>query len=318
MPVHTDFEIVETGVSDPGDGEILVRNLFMSVDPYMRGRMRPGRSYVAPFELGKPLNGAAVGVVLESKHPAFADGTYVLSGKGFREVFTADGSELKRLDPGQHPPSAFLGVLGIPGRTAYTGLMEIGKPEAGETVYVSAAAGAVGSVVCQIAKVKGCRVVGSAGSEEKVRWLVEKAGVDSAFDYKKYRNLARELRRQCPEGIHLYFDNVGGEHLEAAIANMNDFGRIVCCGMISRYNDSEPVPGPSNLALIVTKRLRMQGFIVSDLPQYREPFQNDMRAWLSDGSVVYEQTVVEGIERAVDALIGLFRGENLGKMIVKL
>jgi NADPH-dependent curcumin reductase CurA len=318
LPSPADFEIVNTEVREPGEGELIVRNVFMSVDPYMRGRLRPGKSYVAPFELGKPLDGGAVGIVLESRNPAFPQGTYVLSEMGFREHFGSDGSGLEQIDPGPHPPSAYLGVLGMPGRTAYIGLTEIGKPEPGETVYVSAAAGAVGSAVCQIAKIRGCRVVGSAGGEEKVRWLLEKAGVDSAFNYKDYRNIARELRRQCRDGIDVYFDSVGGDHLEAAIANMNDFGRIVSCGMISRYNDTETVPGPANLALFITRRLRMQGFIMSDYPQHKEPFQRDMKAWLSEGSVVYEQTVVLGIENGIDALIGLFSGKNLGKMIVQL
>ena len=318
LPAHADFEIVDTEVREPGEGEILVRNQYMSVDPYMRGRLRPGRSYVAPFEPGKPLDGGAVGIVVESRNPAFPEGTHVLSEMGFREIFVADGSALEQIDPEPQPPSAYLGVLGMPGRTAYVGLTEIGKPEPGETVYVSAAAGAVGSTVCQIAKIRGCRVVGSAGSEEKVRWLIEKAGVDGAFNYKDYRNIARELRRQCRDGVDVYFDSVGGDHLEAALANMNDYGRIVSCGMISRYNDSEAVPGPSNLALFVTRRLRMQGFIVSDYPQLKEPFRRAMRTWLAEGSVVYEQTVVQGIENAIDALIGLFGGKNLGKMIVQL
>ena len=318
LPAHADFEIVNTVVGELGEGELLVRNVFMSVDPYMRGRLRPGKSYVAPFELGGPLSGGAVGVVLESMNPAFKQGTHVLSEMGFRECFVSNGSDLEPFDPGSHRPSAYLGVLGMPGRTAYTGLLEIGKPEPGETVYVSAAAGAVGSAVCQIAKIKGCRVVGSAGSEEKVRWLLEKAGVGGAFNYKDYRNIARELRRQCRDGIDVYFDSVGGDHLEAAIANMNDFGRIVSCGMISRYNETEAVPGPANLALFITRRLRMQGFIVSDYPQLKEPFQRAMKAWLSEGSVVYEQTVVRGIENGIDALIGLFSGKNLGKMIVQL
>jgi NADPH-dependent curcumin reductase CurA len=318
LPAHTDFEIVKTEIDEPGEGEVLIRNLFLSVDPYMRGRLRPGKSYVAPFELGKPLDGGAVGVVLESNNPAFPQGTHVLSELGFREYFVSGGSALEKIDPGPHPPSIYLGVLGMPGRAAYIGLMEIGKPEPGETVYVSAAAGAVGSAVCQIAKIKGCRVVGSAGSKEKVRWLIEKAGVDGAFNYKDYRNIARELRRQCRNGIDVYFDSVGGNHLEAAIANMNDFGRIVSCGMISRYNDTESVPGPTNLALFITRRLRMQGFIVSDYPQSKEPFERAMKAWLAEGSVVYEQTVVRGLGNVIDALIGLFSGKNLGKMIVQL
>jgi NADPH-dependent curcumin reductase CurA len=318
LPARADFGITDTELPEPEEGELLIRNLYMSVDPYMRGRMRPGRSYVAPFEPGKPLEGGAVGIVVESNNPAFLQGTHVLSEMGFRESFVSDGSGLEKIDPGPHPPGVYLGVLGMPGRTAYTGLTEIGKPEPGETVYVSAAAGAVGSAVCQIAKIRGCRVVGSAGSEAKVRWLLEKAGVDGAFNYKDFRKIARELRRQCRDGIDVYFDSVGGDHLEAAIANMNDFGRIVSCGMIARYNDTEAVPGPSNLALFTTRRLRMQGFIVSDYPQLKEPFRRDMSTWLAEGSVVYEQTVVRGIENGIDALIGLFSGENLGKMIVQL
>ena len=206
----------------------------------------------------------------------------------------------------------------MPGRTAYVGLLKIGKLAEGETVYVSGAAGAVGSAVCQIAKIKGCRVVGSAGTEEKVRWLIEEAGVDAAFNYKDFKNLGRQLRRECPDGIDVYFDNVGGDHLEAAISNMNDFGRIVSCGMISRYNDTEAKPGPSNLALIIGRRLRIQGFIVSDHPELAEPFDRDMKTWIGKGTVKWEETIIEGIEHAPEALIGLFSGKNMGKMVVRL
>ena len=204
----------------------------------------------------------------------------------------------------------------MPGKTAYVGLLDIGQPASGETVYVSGAAGAVGSAVCQIAKVKGCRVVGSAGSIEKVTWLKDIAGVNAAFNYKDYSNLGRELRRNCPEGIDVYFDNVGGDHLEAAIANMNNFGRIVSCGMISRYNDTEAVPGPTNLSQIIGKRLRMQGFIVSDLPA--EDFDSEMKGWIEDGLVKWEETIVDGLDQAPEALIGLFTGANMGKMVVKI
>ena len=316
LPAADDFEIAEMPLPDLTEGRILVRNLFMSVDPYMRGRLRPGKSYVSSFALGSTLDGGCVGVVEKSMAASVEPGTYVLSGRGFRDRFVADAGEVKVIDPGSYPVSAYLGVLGMPGRTAYVGLLEIGKPVPGETVYVSGAAGAVGSAACQIAKILGCRVVGSAGSAEKVRWLTDVAGVDGAFNYKDYGNLGRELRRRCPDGIDVYFDNVGGDHLEAAIASMNNFGRIVACGMISRYNDTESVPGPSNLMQIVGKRLRIQGFIVSD--HEAADFDSDMKKWIAEGKVRWEETVVEGLDRAVDALIGLFTGVNMGKMVVKL
>ena len=316
LPAADDFEIAEMPLPDLTEGRILVRNLFMSVDPYMRGRLRPGKSYVSSFALGSTLDGGCVGVVEKSMAASVEPGTYVLSGRGFRDRFVADAGEVKVIDPGSYPVSAYLGVLGMPGRTAYVGLLEIGKPVPGETVYISGAAGAVGSAACQIAKILGCRVVGSAGSAEKVRWLTDVAGVDGAFNYKDYGNLGRELRRRCPDGIDVYFDNVGGDHLEAAIASMNNFGRIVACGMISRYNDTESVPGPSNLMQIVGKRLRIQGFIVSD--HEAADFDSDMKKWIAEGKVRWEETVVEGLDRAVDALIGLFTGVNMGKMVVKL
>jgi NADPH-dependent curcumin reductase CurA len=328
VPVPDDFEVSQTAIGAPGEGEVLVRNLYMSVDPYMRGRLRPEKSYVSSFQIGDALDGGAIGVVENSRNSDFKAGDHVLSGMGFREYFVSDGTGLTRIDPGESTPgestpgafplSAFLGILGMPGRTAYVGLLEIGKLAEGETVYVSGAAGAVGAAVCQIAKIKGCRVVGSAGTGEKVRWLMEEAGVDAAFNYKDYKNLGRELRRQCPNGIDVYFDNVGGDHLEAAISNMNDFGRIVSCGMISRYNDTEATPGPSNLALIIGRRLRIQGFIVSDHPELAEPFDRDMKRWLGEDKVKWEETVIDGIEHAAEALIGLFSGMNTGKMIVRM
>ncbi len=318
VPVSDDFEIVESTIAAPSEGEVLVRNICMSVDPYMRGRLRPGTSYVSSFQVGGTLEGGCIGIVESSNNPAFAPGNHVLSGMGFREYFVTDGSSLTSIEPGGLRPSAYLGILGMPGRTAYVGLLEIGKLAEGETVYVSGAAGAVGSAVCQIAKIKGCRVVGSAGTEEKIRWLLEEALVDAAFNYKDFKNLGRELRRQCPHGIDVYFDNVGGNHLEAAISNMSDFGRIVSCGMISLYNDTEAKPGPSNLALIIGRRLRIQGFIVSDHPELADPFDRDMKAWIDDGRIKWEETILDGIEHASEALIGLFSGKNMGKMIVTL
>ncbi|MBT3274315.1 MAG: NADP-dependent oxidoreductase [Spirochaetales bacterium] len=318
LPVPDDFETAETVLPGAEDNQLLVRNVFMSVDPYMRGRLRPGKSYTASFQLGEVLSGGAVGQVIESHVNGISEGDYVLNGSGFREYFISDGSDLSVFDSGDVSPSAYLGVLGMPGLTAYTGLLKIGAAKPGETVYVSAAAGAVGSAVCQIAKILGCRVVASAGSEEKVRWLSESAGVDEAFNYKDYRNISRELRRRCPEGIDVYFDNVGGDHLEAALGSMNDFGRVAVCGMISLYNDTAPRPGPANMSLIIGRRLRIQGFIVSDYPQLKNPFERAMKEWIREGKVLWKETVVEGIGNATSALIGLFSGDNIGKMIVKL
>lgn len=316
MPEPDDFELAETTLPDLEPGNIQVRNLFMSVDPYMRGRLRPGKSYVASYLPGEVLTGGAVGVVEESRSENIPKGAAVLSDMGFRTRFVAESNAVRPIHPEDLPLSAYIGIMGMPGKTAYVGLTEIGRPNPGETVFVSGGAGAVGSAVCQIAKIKGCRVVASAGSTEKVAWLKEIAGVDAAFNYKDFRNLGRELRRKCPEGIDVTFDNVGGDHLEAAMSNMNDFGRIVCCGMISGYNDTEIRPGPTNLMQIVVKRLRVQGFIVSD---HEAPeFEDEMGSWIRSGSIRWEETVVDGIDRAVDALIGLFSGDNLGKMIVKL
>lgn len=316
MPEPEDFDIEEIQLPEIDDGQILVRNVFMSVDPYMRGRLRPGKSYTSSFALNQPLDGGCVGVVEKSLTAEIAEGAYVLAGRGFRDLFLATPETVKPIDPGQFPLSAYLGVLGMPGRTAFVGLRDIGKPQTGETVFVSGAAGAVGSTVCQIAKIKGCHVVASAGTDEKVSWLLEKAGVDAAFNYKSFKNITRELRRNASDGVDVYFDNVGGDHLEAAIANMNNFGRIVSCGMISRYNDTEAAPGPSNLTQIVGKRILMQGFIVSD---HEAPeFEEAMKSWIRDGLVTWEETVIYGLEHAVEALIGLFKGANMGKMVVKI
>ena len=313
-PQESDFELAEVDVPDEtADGELLIRNAFLSVDPYMRGRMNDVRSYVPPFELGEVMTGGAVGEVIASRNDGFAEGDWVTSLLGWRELAVSDGSGLQKIDPSLAPPQAFLGVLGMPGMTAYVGLLDIGQPQAGETVFVSGAAGAVGSTVGQIAKLKGCRVIGSAGSAEKVAWL-EELGFDEAFDYKRtppHEGLAGEK-------LDVYFDNVGGDHLEAAISALNPFGRIVACGMISRYNDAEPAPGPRNIAMVVGKRLRIEGFIVFDRIDRAPDFIRDMSGWIRDGKLRYEETIVEGIENAAKAFIGLLGGANMGKMLVRV
>lgn len=318
MPTEDDFELVDRRIPGIKKGQILVRNAYLSVDPYMRGRMGERKTYVAPYELEKPMEGGCVGQVIESRSERFEEGDHVLSDKGWREFYVSDGEGIVSIDPGVAPLQHFLGIQGMPGFTAYVGLLDIGQPKAGETVFVSAAAGAVGSLVCQIAKIKGCRVVGSAGSEEKVDWLEREAGIDTAINYKSAENLWDEFRKHCPDGIDVYFDNVGGAHLEAAINAMNEHGRIVLCGMISTYNATRPPRAPRNLVSAITKRLTLRGFIIHD-HRGREPqFQQDMGRWFNEGRIQAKETLVQGIEKAPEAFLSLFTGETFGKMLVKL
>ena len=311
-PKPSDFELAEVDLPEPGEGELLIRNAFVSVDPYMRGRMNDVPSYVPPFRLGEPLTGGAVGQVVSSRNPQWPEGAWAVHNLGWREWALSDGKGLLPYDPSLAPVSAALGVLGMPGFTAYVGLLDIGRPREGETVFVSGAAGAVGSVAGQIAKLRGCRVIGSAGTPEKVAWLRE-LGFDEAFDYHETRT-----RDALRDGIDVYFDNVGGPTLEAAIGAMRLRGRVVACGSISQYNATEAVPGPRNLFMVVTKRLRVEGFIVSDHYDRYADFLAEMGGWVRDGAVRYRETVVEGIEQAPAALIGLLRGDNTGKMLVKV
>jgi NADPH-dependent curcumin reductase CurA len=318
LPSEHDFELAAVPIPSPGTGEVLVRNLYMSVDPYMRGRMLEQPSYVQPFPLGQALEGGCIGQIVESNGGTFQVGDHVLGRKGWREYYISDGTDLSKIDPALAPLQAYLGVLGMPGLTAYVGLLDIGRPQPGNTVFVSAAAGAVGSVVCQIAKLKGCRVVGSAGSATKVQWLQDIAGIDAAFNYKEVDSLTAELGKHCPHGIDVYFENVGGAHLEAALDHMNLRGRIALCGMISQYNESAPSSGPRNLRLAVRKRLTLTGFIVSDHVNRQPQFYADMGAWIADRKIKWEETMVDGIENAPRAFLGLFAGENMGKMLVRL
>ena len=318
LPTENDFELARVAIPETGEGQVLVQNIYMSVDPYMRGRMYDRKSYVPPFQIGKPLEGGCVGRVIESKSGAFKVGDYVLSMLGWREYFVSGGEGMTKIDPAMAPLQAYLGVVGMTGMTAYVGLLHIGELKEGQTVFVSAAAGAVGSVVCQIAKLKGCFVVGSAGSDEKVSWLMEEAGIDAAFNYKTADDVIDEVGRHFPKGIDVYFENVGGVHLEAALEHMNANGRIVMCGMISMYNDIKPVPGPVRLPYIISKKLTMKGFIVMDHFDKLEPFITDMGKWIAEGKIKWKETIVDGIEKAPQAFIGLFKGENSGKMIVKI
>jgi hypothetical protein len=310
------FELAETAIPEPADGQLLVRNAYFSVDPYMRPRMNDVRSYVAPFTLGEAMTGGAVGRVAKSRHPRYAEGDWVLHGLGWREWALSDGSGMRTIDPAGAPVSLSLGVLGMPGFTAYYGLFELGQPKEGETVLVSGAAGAVGSAAGQMAKIAGCRVIGSAGSAEKLAWLRE-VGFDDAFDYRE-QSVREAIAQAAPDGIDIYFDNVGGDHLEAAIGALRTYGRIAACGSISRYNDVEATPGPRNMFLVVTKRLKIQGYIISDHYERFPEFFEKAQEWVRDGRLRYRETVIEGIENAPRAFLGLLRGENLGKMLVKV
>lgn len=318
LPRESDFELVEVPIPEIGERQMLIRNIYMSVDPYLRGRMVDRKSYVPPFQLNMPLEGGCVGQVVGSKEGKFKIGDFVLGMQTWGEYNISDGTGLSKIDPGLAPIQSHLGIAGMPGLTAYFGLLEIGKPKKGETVFVSAASGAVGSVVCQIAKFKGCHVVGSAGSDEKVSWLIEEAGIDAAFNYKTVDDLAAEVRKHCPKGIDIYFENVGGKHLEAALARMNTYGRIVLCGMISIYNATKPQPGPYNLFYAISKQLTIKGFIVTDHFDMLPQFYSEIGAWISAGRIKWKETIVKGIENAPGALIGLFTGDNFGKMLVQV
>lgn len=318
VPAEDDFELVEVDVPKPAEGQVLVRNRYMSVDPYMRGRIAAARSYADNWKPGEPMRGGCVGEVVESRSSDFSEGDFVSGGLGWRDYFVDSAQALRRIDPQLASPSTYLGVLGMPGMTAYVGLMKLAKPERGETVFVSGAAGAVGSLVCQLAREAGCRVVASAGSARKVQWLTDTAGVDAAFNYKEVDDLSAEVARHAPDGVHIYFDNVGAGHLEAALANMVQHGRIMSCGMIAVYNATEPPPAPRNLFQIVGKRLRIQGFIVGDHQEHYDEFISAVGAAIRDGKIAYEETIVDGLENAPRAFIDLFSGTNLGKMVVKI
>ena len=310
------FEVVDVEVPEPADGQLLIRNAYLSVDPYMRGRMSDVRSYVAPYTVGDALAGGAVGQVVASRHERFPEGAWVVHNLGWREWSLSDGRGVLEVDPSAAPVSTALGVLGMPGFTAWYGLTELGRPREGETVWVSAAAGAVGSAAGQLAKLAGCRVAGSAGSEEKLAWLRE-LGFDAVFSYRG-GSLRERLREAAPDGIDVYFDNVGGDHLEAAIGAMRTYGRVVACGAISRYNDPEPAPGPRNLSMLFTKRLTVRGFIIADHYDRFGEFLAAVAPLVRDGRVRYRETVVDGIEQAPRAFIGLLQGENIGKMLVRV
>ncbi len=315
-PTPDDFRLVETELPDPGPGEVLVRNTFMSVDPYMRGRMNDVKSYVPPFALDAPMDGGAVGEVVATEDPSLAVGDTVLHQAGWREHALLPATAARRVDVGAVPASAYLGVLGMPGLTAYAGLRRVADLQEGDAVLVSGAAGAVGSVVGQLARLMGAsKVVGTAGSAEKVAWLTDELGFDAAVNYKD-GPVAKLLAPHGP--FDVYFDNVGGEHLEAAMFHLNDYGRVAVCGAIAQYNAQSPTPAPRNMMMIVSKRLTLKGFIVSDHADLAAEFYERAGAWVADGSLQHRETVLDGLDRAVEGFLDLLGGGNTGKMLVRL
>lgn len=317
MPTLDNFQTVDTEVPQLHDGEVLVRSLYISVDPYLRGRMREGRSYVAPFELGQVITSGVIGEVVDSKAPEFAPGDLVTSMLHWRLYNVAKAGELRKIDPRVAPVTTALGVLGMPGLTAYFGLLDIGQPKEGETVVVSGAAGAVGMTVCQIAKIKGCRVVGIAGSDDKNKYLTAEMGVDAAVNYKD-PNWKEALKEACPKRVDVYFDNVGGEISDAVMSLISRAARISLCGAISLYNLDKMDVGPRLQPALIVNSAMMKGFIITDYtPRFVEGVMN-LAQWLGSGKLKYAETIVEGFENTPQAFIGLFSGDNLGKQIVKI
>lgn len=312
------FEVTEEAVREPGNDQLLVRNIYMSVDPYMRGRMNDTKSYVPPFQIGEVLQAGVVGEVVASNNAAFAEGDIVSGPLGWENYSISDGQGLTKISNTDVPLSWYLGILGMPGMTAWVGLTEIAGLKEGESVFVSAASGAVGSVVGQIARIYGCHVAGCAGSDDKVALLKEEFGYDAGFNYKTSESLPKSFAEVCPDGIDVNFENVGGPIFEAALWNMRNFGRVALCGMISNYNDDKLEPGPRGMMTIIGKRLTIKGFIVSDHPQACGEFVRKAAGWIAEGKLNYRETIAEGVENAPGAFIDMLRGKNIGKQIVRL
>jgi len=320
-PQPSNFRLEQSPAPEPRDGQVLLRTLWLSLDPYMRGRMSAARSYAKPVEVGEPMVGGTVNEVVASKHPDFKPGDVVLGYAGWQDYAVSDGAGLRKLDARRALVSTALGVLGMPGMTAYAGLLTIGQPKGGETVAVAAATGPVGSLVGQIAKIKGCRAVGIAGGQDKCRYLMDELGFDAAVDHRS-KNFPDELRQACPKGIDVYFENVGGAVWDAVSPLLNDFARIPVCGLIAQYNMTELPGGPDRtpqlFRQVLTKRLTIRGFIVRDFADQAEAFGRDVSAWLQQGKIKYKEDVVEGLENAPQAFLGLLQGKNFGKLLVRV
>lgn len=317
LPTAADFRLEEGSVPHPADGQILVRHHFLSVDPYMRGRMNEGASYAPGVELGQVMVGGVVGEVIESRAPGFAAGDIAQTHGGWQEFGVCDAGEARLIDPALAPISTSLGVLGMPGITAFVGLLDVGQPQAGETVVVSGGAGAVGSLVGQIARIKGCRTIGIAGTDAKTSWLTDELGFDGAINY-RIQDVPDSLSALCPDGIDVYFDNVGGPISDAVLQQMNEGGRISVCGQISQYNLAAPESGPRLTWLFIVKRLMMRGFLVFDFEDRYSEALTQMAGWLADGSLQYREDIVDGLENAPAAFISMLGGDNTGKRLVRL
>jgi NADPH-dependent curcumin reductase len=315
-PTLDNFELVEGLVPEPGDGEVLMRTRWLSLDPYMRGRMSAAKSYAKPVDVGQPMVGGTVSEIMASRNPKFAVGDTVLSYSGWQDYARSNGAGLRKLDPAAAPVTTALGVLGMPGMTAYAGLLEIGRPKPGETVAVAAASGAVGAVVGQIAKIKGCRAIGIAGGPDKCRYVVDALGFDACIDHRA-PDLARQLEAACPSGIDVYFENVGGAVQQAVWPLLNDFARIPVCGLIAQYNAAAPMPGPDMFS-VLRKRLTVRGFIVTDFAAREPDFQREAGEWVRTGGLKYREDVVDGLENAPAAFLGLLHGQNFGKLLIKV
>jgi len=317
MPKESDFRLVEAPMPEPKEGEVLLKTVYLSVDPYMRGRITGVKTYADPVNVGDVMVGGAVGQVVESKDAGFQPGEFAVGYWGWREYGVESAKSLQKLNPDMAPISLALGLLGMPGMTAYFGFLDLCSPKPGETVLVSGAAGAVGSIVGQIAKIKDCRVIGIAGGDDKVSYLVDELGFDAAFNYKTTNDYSGKLKELCPKGIDCYFDNVGGSITDAVFPLLNVFARVSICGQISQYNLEKPEPGPRLLSYILIKQARVEGFIVTRFAsRFREGI-GQMAKWLQEGKLKYQEHVVQGFENTPKAFIGMLQGENTGKMLVK-
>src|SRR2546427_2982772 len=315
-PKVSDFELAEAPVPPPGDGELLCRTIYLSLDPYMRGRMNDAKSYAQPVELGTPMVGGAVSEVIASNNAAFPTGSFVVGPTGWQAYALSRGAGVRKLDPKAAPVSTALGVLGMPGMTAYVGLLEIGQPKPGETVVVAAASGAVGSAVGQIGKIKGCCAVGIAGGSEKCRFVAGELGFDACVDHRA-PDFARQLEAACPKGIDVYFENVGGAVQQTVWPLLNDFARIPVCGLIAQYNATTPMPGPDMFS-VLRKRLNLRGFIVSDFAAKQGDFLRDVGEWVRAGRLKYREDIVDGLENAPASFLGMLQGKNVGKLLVRM
>ena len=320
-PTAENFDFVETPIPQPGDGQFLVRTIYLSLDPYMRGRMNDARSYAKPVEIGAVMEGGIVGQIIESRNERFTEGEFVNGSLGWQEYAVTDGQGVRKVDPALGPISTAVGVLGMPGMTAYTGMKNIGKPKEGETLVVAAASGAVGSLVGQIAKIHGCKAVGIAGSDDKCRYVVEELGFDACLRHRD-ADLAAKLEQACPDGVDIYWENVGGPVFKAVMPLLNDFGRIPVCGIISHYNDTSLAQDSDHLplleGLILRRRLTMRGFIVFDFHDDRKEFLSVTSGWLEEGRIKYREDFVDGLENAPEAFFGLLKGENFGKLLIRV